>query len=73
MEVLGRMSPTPDRLFFFVTLAVFACSLALPLRLSFTRSQRFAGVTTSAQMVLVLMHAIVAVVTFLSLTAKPNS
>lgn len=62
-------SRAPDRLFFFVTIGVFALSLGLPLRLSFTRSPRFAGVTPSAQMVLVLMHAIVAVVSFVTLTA----
>ena len=60
----------PDRVFFFVTLGVFALSLGLPLRLSFTRSHRFAGVTPSAQMVLVLMHAVVATVSFVTLTSK---
>lgn len=59
-----------DRLFFFVTLASLILSLALPLRLSFTQSQRFAGVTPSAQMILVLLHVIVAVCTFLALTYK---
>ncbi len=62
-------SPAPDRLFLFVTLAVFALSLGLPLRLSFTHSLRFAGVTPAAQMVLVLMHAVVAVASFVTLTA----
>lgn len=71
-SLLRAVSRTPDRLFFFVALSVFALSLGLPLRLSFTRSPRFAGVTPSAQMVLVLMHAIVAVVSFVTLTApKP--
>lgn len=60
----------PDRIFFFVTLAVFALSLGLPLRLSFTQSARFAGVTPQAQMILVLLHAIVAVCTFLALTYR---
>ena len=64
------VSSMPDRLFFFVTLAAFTLSLGLPLRLSFTRSLRFAGVTPAAQMVLVLMHAVVAVVSFITLTAK---
>ena len=63
-------SSQPDRLFFFVTLTVFALSLGLPLRLSFTQSVRFAGVTPAAQMVLVLMHAVVAAVSFVVLTAK---
>ena len=58
----------PSRAFFFIGLAVFAFSLGLPLRLSFTRSARFAGVTPSAQMMLVLMHAVVASVAFVVLT-----
>lgn len=62
----------PDRTFFFVSLGVFALSLSLPLRLSFTRSHRFAGVTPAAQMVLVLMHAIVAVVSFIVLTSRSD-
>ncbi len=60
----------PDRIFFFVSLGVFALALGLPLRLSFTRSVRFAGVTPSAQMVLVLMHAVVATVSFVILTNR---
>ena len=64
------ISSAPDRLFFFLTLAAFTLSLGLPLRLSFTRSLRFTGVTPAAQMVLVLMHAVVAVVSFITLTAK---
>ena len=71
-SIIRAASRTPDRLFFFVTLGAFALSLGLPLRLSFTRSPRFAGVTPAAQMVLVLMHAIVAVVSFVTLTA-PDS
>ena len=67
------VASNPDRMFFFVSLGAFALSLGLPLRLSFTRSPRFAGVTPSAQMVLVLMHAVVAVVSFVSLTSKPSS
>ncbi len=59
-----------DRLFFFVSLGVFAVALGLPLRLSFTRSVRFAGVTPAAQMVLVLMHAVVAAVSFVVLTSR---
>lgn len=62
----------PDRSFFFVTLAVFALSLLLPLRLSFTRSSRFKGVTPSAQMTLVLMHAVVATVAITALTTRPE-
>ena len=65
-------SRNPDRLFFFVTLTFFVLSLGLPLRLSFTRSSRFAGVTPAAQTVLVLMHAVVAVVSFVAITARPE-
>ena len=68
--ILRLVSRNRDRVFFFVTLTDFTLSLALPLRLSFTRSDRFAGVTPSAQMVLVLMHAIVAVFSFTILTIK---
>ena len=70
--VVRLAARNPDRVFFFVALGVFAFSLGLPLRLSYTRSPRFAGVTPSAQMVLVLMHAVVAAVSFVALTAKPN-
>lgn len=71
-SIIRVAARNPDRTFFFVCLGVFALSLGLPLRLSFTRSHRFAGVTPSAQMVLVLMHAIVAVVSFVTLTARPE-
>ena len=62
----------PDRVFFFVSLAAFALALLLPLRLSFTRSPRFAGATPAAQMVLVVMHAVVAATAVTVLTAKPG-
>ena len=68
-SIIRSVASNPNRTFFFVSLAVFALSLGLPLRLSFTRSHRFSGVTPSAQMVLVLMHAMVAVVSFVTLTA----
>ena len=71
-SIIKLASPNPDRIFFFVVLGVFALSLGLPLRLSFTRSHRFASATPSAQMVLVLMHAVVATVSFVALTTKPN-
>ena len=44
-SILKLTARNPDRAFFFVALAAFALSLGLPLRLSFTRSHRFAGVT----------------------------
>jgi hypothetical protein len=71
--ILRASARNSDRLFFFITLAVFALSLGLPLRLSFTKSHRFAGVTPPAQMVLVLMHAVVATVSFVILTSKAES
>ena len=71
-SLLKLATRNPDRVFFFVALGVFALSLGLPLRLSFTRSHRFAGATPSAQMVLVLMHAVVAAVSFVALTARPE-
>lgn len=71
-SMIRVLTVNPDRIFFFVSLVVFALSLGLPLRLSFTRSHRFAGVTPSAQMVLVLMHAIVLVVSFTVLTARSD-
>ena len=65
---LKSVARDPSRTFFFVSLAVFALALGLPLRLSFTRSARFAGVTPSAQMLLVLMHAVVAATALIVLT-----
>ncbi len=68
--LIQATTQNPDRVFFFISLGVFALALGLPLRLSFTHSARFAGVTPSAQMVLVLMHAVVATVSFVTLTSK---
>ena len=68
--LIRAVAQNPDRLFFFVSLGVFALALGLPLRLSFTHSPRFAGVTPAAQMVLVLMHAVVAAVSVVLLTSK---
>ena len=58
--ILRLITPQPDRIFFILAIAVLAVSFALPLRLSFTKSERFAGVTASAQMFLALMHTVVA-------------
>jgi hypothetical protein len=54
----------------FIAVGVLALSFALPLRLSFAESDRFAGVTPSAQMVLVLMHTVVATITAEALLLK---
>ncbi len=66
-SLLRTFTKQPDRAFFFVAASALALSFLLPLRLSFTKSPRFAGVTTSAQMVLILMHTLVAVVSVVTL------
>ena len=58
--LLTSVSVNPDRSMFFVSIFVLALSFGLPLRLSFTKSPRFAGVTPSAQMVLALLHTTIA-------------
>ena len=58
----------PDRVFFFIAITLLALSFALPLRLSFTKSHRFAGVTPAAQMTLVLFHTIIAASSVTALT-----
>jgi hypothetical protein len=70
--VLNAVSSHPQRDFLFVAVAVLALSFALPLRLSFTKSHRFAGVTPSAQAILVLMHTVVATTAVVMLLAKPR-
>ncbi len=50
----------PDRLFFLIAIGILALSFALPIRLSFTHSRRFAGVTPAAQMTLALLHTVIA-------------
>jgi hypothetical protein len=57
---IRRFDEQPDRTFFFVSIAILALSFLLPLRLSFTKSVRFAGVTPAAQMMLALMHTVIA-------------
>jgi len=71
-SLLKAFVKQPDRTFFFVAAATLALSFALPLRLSFTQSHRFAGVTTSAQMVLILMHTVVATVSVVTLLIRPE-
>jgi hypothetical protein len=53
-------SSDPNRTFLLIAIATLALSFSLPIRLSFTKSKRFAGVTPSAQMVLALMHTVLA-------------
>ncbi len=52
----------PEKKFLFFAVAALTLSFSLPLRLSFTKSRRFAGVTLTAQMILVLMHTVVATI-----------
>ena len=72
-SLIRAVSQRPDRTFLFVAIAALALSFALPIRLSFTKSKRFAGVTPAAQMILVLMHTVVATVsvTTILIGAKP--
>lgn len=71
-SLLKLFARQPDRIFLFVVASTLALSFTLPLRLSFTKSVRFAGVTTSAQMVLILMHTVVATVSVVALLKKPS-
>ncbi len=70
--LIQAFSKQPEKTFLFVAVVVLALSFALPLRLSFTKSTRFTGVTPAAQMILVLMHSVVAAVTVTTLLAKPD-
>ena len=70
--VIRPMTKQPEKVFLFVAIITLALSFALPLRLSFTRSPRFAGVTPTAQMILVLMHTVVATVSVAALLARPD-
>ncbi len=60
--IIQAVARQPEKPFLFTAIFVLALSFALPLRLSFTKSARFAGVTPTAQMILVLMHTVVATV-----------
>ncbi|HEY1946786.1 MAG TPA: hypothetical protein VGG97_07260 [Bryobacteraceae bacterium] len=62
----------PQQSFLFVAVITLAVSFALPLRLSFTKSKRFAGVTPAAQITLVLMHSLVAAAATIVLTRVPR-
>jgi hypothetical protein len=66
--LIRAVSAQPERVFFVVSIAVLALSFALPLRLSFTKSPRFAGVTPAAQMTLALMHTVIATAAMTVLT-----
>jgi hypothetical protein len=70
--VLKLVSAHPEKMFLFVAVCALALSFALPIRLSFTKSQRFAGVTPSAQAMLVLMHTVVATIAVVTLLIDPK-
>lgn len=70
--VIRAVSRQPEKAFLFVAIGALALSFSLPLRLSFTRSKRFAGVTPAAQMVLVLMHTVVATVSVVTLLTRTD-
>lgn len=69
-SLLRAFAGRPERIFFFIVATTLALSFSLPIRLSFTRSARFAGVTTSAQAMLLLMHTVVATVCVVTLLAS---
>ncbi len=60
--IAQAVSERPHRTFLLIAIVALAISFALPLRLSVTKSRRFAGVTPTAQIILVLMHTIVATI-----------
>ena len=73
--LINAIAKQPDRVFFFVALFFLIASFGLPLRLSFTKSPRFAGVTLAAQLVLALLHTLIAAsaVTTLAQTSASKS
>lgn len=71
-SLLRAVTSHPDKAFFLVAIVALALSFLLPLRLSYTKSPRFAGVTPAAQMVLVLMHAVVATTSVVTLLARSS-
>jgi Family of unknown function (DUF6069) len=60
--IIQAVSRRPEQTFLFVAVVALVLSFALPLRLSFTTSARFAGVTPAAQMILVLMQTVAATI-----------
>ncbi|NYF80615.1 hypothetical protein [Granulicella arctica] len=70
--LIAAFAQHPSRTFFFVAIAALAISFGLPLRLSFTKSHRFAGVTPAAQMTLALLHTIIATTAVTVLTRGTN-
>ncbi len=70
---ISALSNQPDRVFFFVSVTALVFSFGLPLRLSYTHSPRFAGVTPAAQMSLVLLQTLIATSIVTVLTRGSNA
>jgi len=71
--IAQAISDRPERTFLFIAIAALVISFALPIRLSFSKSHRFAGVTPTAQILLVLMHTIVATIDVAAVLAMHSS
>jgi hypothetical protein len=59
-QLLRKITRWANPIFVGLAILTVSGSLALPYRLGYTQSKRFAGATPSAQGVLVLMHLVVA-------------
>jgi hypothetical protein len=70
--LLRRLTRRPERWMWWISAVVIAGSLALPYRLGYTQSKRFAGATPAAQSVLVLLHLIVGGTVTTALTMRPR-
>ena len=66
--LIRQGAANPNRVFFFVAVSTLVLSFGLPLRLSFTQSLRFTGVTPAAQMTLALLHTLIATAVVACLT-----
>jgi hypothetical protein len=68
--IIQAVSRQPEQTFLFVAVVALVLSFALPLRLTFTTSARFAGVTSAAKMFLVLMSTVAATISVAMLLAQ---
>jgi hypothetical protein len=59
-QLLRRLTRWANPIFVVLAIGVVGASLVLPYRLGYTQSKRFEGATPSAQVVLALMHVVVA-------------
>ncbi len=67
--ILRSVVGNPNRAFLFIAMTLLALSFALPIRLSYTKSHRFFGVTPAAQMALALIHTTLATLIVAVLTS----